>query len=538
MGEELRLLWNKNQRNIQSEKHLIVLSYYYLTALEKLEPESEILKIGIKNNFMRELSETELDSIELFLSNNFEIEDISQLLLDYLNMVDYTPQMMFTSSNESVLSLASSYFDFTNNEFADFCSGNGAMLSKALKNKAKIIKGIEINELTHQLSILRLWLEHGTLLTDEIIRADIFEYFEKNPEEKFEQIFSEFPLSLRRKNKYVFEGIEINQNSDWGFISLIMNQLKERGRAVVISTVGIETRKTDEKIREHFIREGYIEEVIALPPRILTGTGIPSFMLVLSHGNDFIRFTDASDVYSNAGRVRLLEEKDVEKIINSDNIKIDVPNEKVLKEGRLSPEFYLLPELKGGTKLEKIAAILNSRPLRKQEIDEYSAAENTGMQLIRLSHVKNGQILDGDFVSKVIPKLIELKNLDIIVTRTGSTLNVALYQEEEDIRSFVDENFFVIRVNNNDWNPYYLFAYFQSEMGQKYLSSIYSGATIQRVNKKDLLQIDIPFMELTLQNKIAEKTEEYLEKINQLQLSLEIIQDEKDEVMSSWFKEG
>ena len=498
MGKELRLLWNKNQRNIQSEKHLIVLSYYYLTALEKLEPESEILKIGIKNNFMRELSETELDSIELFLSNNFEIEDISQLLLDYLNMVDYTPQMMFTSSNESILSLASSYFEFTNNEFADFCSGNGAMLSKALKNKAKIIKGIEINELTHQLSILRLWLEHGTLLTDEIIRADIFEYFEKNPEEKFEQIFSEFPLSLRRKDKYIFEGIEINQNSDWGFISLIMNQLKERGRAVVISTVGIETRKTDEKIREHFIREGYIEEVIALPPRILTGTGIPSFMLVLSHGNDSIRFTDASDVYSNAGRVRLLEEKDV----------------------------------------EKIAAILNSRPLRKQEIDEYSAAENTGMQLIRLSHVKNGQILDGDFVSKVIPKLIELKNLDIIVTRTGSTLNVALYQEEEDIRSFVDENFFVIRVNNNDWNPYYLFAYFQSEMGQKYLSSTYSGATIQRVNKKGLLQIDIPFMELTLQNKIAEKTEEYLEKINQLQLSLEIIQDEKDEVMSSWFKEG
>lgn len=537
MDTKLWSFWDKARGHFHSEKYLIVLSYYYLELLTQKEPKSEILKTDIKGNLMRELSREELDSIDTFLKEDFKLEDIKQLLIDFFTMIDYSPQMMHSSSNESILNLAGSFLDTTKSEFADFCSGNGAMLSKALKNKAENIKGIEINGVSRQLSILRLWLEQGTLLTDEIIHADVFEYFEKNPEEKFHQIFSEFPLGLRRKEKYVFEDIEINQNSDWGFISLVMNQLKEDGRAVVISTVGIETRKSDEKIKEHFIREGYIEEIIALPAGILTGTGIPSFMLILSYGNESIRFTDASEIYSKAGRVRLFEEKDIEKIINSDNLKVDVPIEKVLEEGRLSPEFYLLPEIKGGIKLGEIADILNSRSVRKKEIDEYSAAENTGVQLIRLSHVKKGQILDGDFISKAMPKLVELKDLDLIVTRTGSTLNVALYQEE-DMHSFVDENFFVIRLNNNDWNPYYLFAYLQSEMGQKYLSSAYSGATIQRVNKKDLLQLDIPVMELTLQNKIAEKTQEYLEKINQLQFSLEVIKDEKDEVISSWFKEG
>lgn len=538
MDTKVKTFWNEVRRNFQPEKHLIVLSYYYLEVLSHKEPESEILKADIKSSFMRELSEEELDLIATFLNEDFELEDLKKLLIDFFTMVDYSQQMMYSSSNESILNLASSYFDFAEGEFADFCSGNGAMLSKALKNSAENIKGIEINRLSQQLSILRLWLEQGTLLTDEIIHADIFEYFEKNPREKFHQIFSEFPLGLRRKEKYIFEGIEINQNSDWGFISLVMNQLEEDGRAVVISSVGIETRKSDEKIREHFIGEGYIEEIIALPAGILTGTGVPSFMMVLSYGNESIRFTDASEIYSKAGRVRLLEKKDIENIINSENIKAEVPIEKVLEKGRLSPDYYLLPEIKEAIKLGEIADILNSRPVQKKEIDKYSTAENTGIQLIRLSHVKDGQILDGDFISKAIPKLIELKNLDLIVTRIGSTLNVALYQEEEDMRSFVDENFFVVRLNHEDWNPYYLYAYLQSEMGQKYLSSVYSGTTIQRVNKKDLLQLDIPVMELTLQKKIAEKTREYLGKINQLQFTLEMLKDEKNEVTSSWFKEG
>lgn len=538
MDTEVKTFWNEVRRNFPPEKHLIVLSYYYLEVLSQKQPESEILKTDIKSYFMRELSEKELDLIATFSNEDFELEDLKKLLIDFFTMVDYSQQIMHSSSNESILNLTSSYFDFTESGFADFCSGNGAMLSKALKNSAENIKGIEINRLSQQLSILRLWLEQGALLTDEIIHADVFEYFEKNPGEKFHQIFSEFPLGLRRKEKYIFEGIELNQNSDWGFISLVMNQLEEDGRAVVISTVGIETRKSDEKIREHFIGEGYIEEIIALPAGILTGTGIPSFMMVLSYGNESIRFTDASEIYSKVGRVRLLEKKDIENIINSENIKVEVPIEKVLQKGRLSPEYYLLPEIKEGIKLEKIADILNSRPVRKKEIDEYSTAENSGIQLIRLSHVKDGQILDGDFISKAMPKLVELKNLDLIVTRTGSTLNVALYQEEEDMRSFVDENFFVVRLIHEDWNPYYLFAYLQSEMGQKYLSSVYSGTTIQRVNKKDLLQLDIPVMELSLQKIIAEKTREYLEKINQLQFSLEMVKDEKDEEISSWFKEG
>lgn len=45
---------------------------------------------------------------------------------------------------------------------------------------------------------------------------------------------------------------------------------------------------------------------------------------------------------------------------------------------------------------EKIPDILNSHSFCKK-IVEYSASENTDTELIRLSHVKNNQIYDGDF---------------------------------------------------------------------------------------------------------------------------------------------
>lgn len=538
MDKKLWSILSMNRGISHSENYLLIISYHYLELLEKENPESEILKTSLKEDIKYKLNSEELKVVELFKKEGFDLEETKDVLIKYFNMINYSQQMMESSSNDSILNLASSFFDFQKDGFVDFCSGNGAMLSKALEKKANNIKGIEINETSHMLSILRLWLEHGKLFTDNIIQSDIFEYFEENPDEKFQQIFSEFPLGLRRKEKYIFEGIEINEKSDWGFISLVMNQLKEDGRAIVISTVGIETRKADEEIREHFIREGYIEEIIALPPGILTRTGIPSYMLLLSRDNKSIKFTNASEIFSNAGRLRLFEDKDIEQILNSDDNKINVPLDKVLEEGRLSPEFYLLPEISGAIKLSEIADILSSRPVMKSEVDKISLDENTGIQLIRLSHIKNGQILDGDFITNTIPKLVELENLDLIVTRNSSTLNVALYQSEEDMRSFVDENFFIIRLKENSDLAYYLLSYLQSDMGRKYLSSAYSGVTIKRINKKDLLQLNIPRIDSVLQNKIAMKTKEYIEKINQLQLSLELVKDEQKEKINSWFKEG
>lgn len=536
MNKNTSEIMDRFRGHIGSDDYLTALAYAYLEKIEQEEYSDKILEVGLKDYFQKHLSQEEIDMLQKEIIRNYSLTDLKETLSYLFQAIDYSRQSMMASSNDSIINLVSHFFDFKQSQFADFCSGNGAVLSEALNQGAEAIKGIEISELSAQLSVLRLWLEHGYLNEKDIVQADIFEYFNARPNEKYEEIFSQFPLAAQRKEDYLFEGIRVNKRSDWGFISLVMNQLKEEGKAVVISSMAIETRKVDEEIREHFIQNGYIEQVILLPAGILTGTGIPSFLLVLSYGNKSIRFNDASEIYSGRGRVRYISEEDVEQIIKKESNQINVSIEEVAKKGRLSPNFYLLPKLEEGKALEAFVEVLNSRSIRKKEMDEYSTNKNRGFEIIRSSHVKNGQIDSGNLLKEKIPRLVELKDQDILVTRISSNLNVALYQKDE-MTSFVDENFFVLRTKDKKVNPYYLLAYLQSELGQKYLLSNYSGVTIQRINKKDLLAFKIPMVDSESQEIIANKMKNSIEEIEQVQLKLEILEEEKEEAINTWFKE-
>ncbi|MDN6195656.1 MAG: N-6 DNA methylase [Atopostipes suicloacalis] len=538
MERKVQKLADRLRGHIHSEDYLSAIGYIYLYVLEKENPESKVLKTNLKNNFKESMSENERNQIlRILMKQISSSEELKEVLIHLFRTIDYSRQTMMASSNDSILNLAPSFFIFDQGTFADFCSGNGAMLSKALDNGAESVKGIEISTLSHDLSVLRLWLEHGQLMEEEITEADVFQYFQKHPDEKYQEIFSQFPLGILRKEDYVFEGISINKKSDWAFIALAMNQLKENGRAVLISSMNVETRKVDEEIRQHFIQKGYIEEIISLPSGILSGTNIPSFLIILSHKNDTIRFTDASEIYSESGRVRYISEEDLLKISESKKQQVEMPIQEVQEKGRLNPSFYLLPELSEGVALEKLVEVLNSRSMTKKEMNDYSTDKNYGYEVIRSSHVKEGKIEAGNLVQGDIEKLVELEDKDLILTRISSNLRVALYQKDN-ITSFIDENFYVLRVKDQAIDPYYLLAYLQSDLGQNYLLSNYSGVTIQRINKKDLMHFKVPMTDESQEEKIAKEMKEYIEEIERLELKVELAKEEQSEGINQYFKEG
>lgn len=522
--------------HLSSDVYLIAFASGYLSVLEQEDPTSEILTLNIKEQLDTYLSPQEQDVVHNKIIKSLSLLELKDVLLHLLTTIDYSKQTMMASSNDSILNIAAPFFSFTKGTFADLCSGNGAMLSEALTHGAEIIKGIEVNALARSFSILRLWLEHEYLAHEDIVHADVFEYFDKHLNETYEEIFSQFPLGLIRQDDYVFEGITVSKHSDWGFISLVMNQLKEHGRAVVISSFAIETRKADEDIRKHFIEQGYLEEVIVLPAGILAGTNIPTFLLVLSHGNASIRFTDASEIYSEKGRIRSLTKEDVEQIHASCESQVSLPLEEVATHGRLHPAFYLLPELEEGVPLEDFVTVLNSRSIRKKEMDTYTTDQNTGIEFIRSSHVRDGKIERGTLVQAPIPNMVELEDKDVLVTRTGSNVTVALYRKDQ-MTSFVDENFFVLRVLNTQLDPYYLVAYLQSEVGEKYLQSNYSGVTIQRITKKDLLAFKVPLVDAPTQKERAKTLKQKMDEIATLERTLECLKQEKKDTLDQWFQE-
>ena len=63
----------------------------------------------------------------------------------------------------------------------------------------------------------------------------------------------------------------------------MFSSLNEKGQAAIICSQGILFRGNEEvKIRENMIKEDVIEGIVALPPKLFYGTGIPGCVLILN----------------------------------------------------------------------------------------------------------------------------------------------------------------------------------------------------------------------------------------------------------------
>jgi type I restriction enzyme M protein len=73
-------------------------------------------------------------------------------------------------------------------------------------------------------------------------------------------------------------GIPPSQDkADFAFIQHMFSSLNRTGQAAIICSQGILFRGSEEeKIRENMIKEDIIEGIIALPPKLFYGTGIPA----------------------------------------------------------------------------------------------------------------------------------------------------------------------------------------------------------------------------------------------------------------------
>ena len=63
----------------------------------------------------------------------------------------------------------------------------------------------------------------------------------------------------------------------------MFSSLNGKGRAAIICSQGILFRgNEEEEIRKNMIKEDIIEVIIALPPKLFYGTGIPGCVLILN----------------------------------------------------------------------------------------------------------------------------------------------------------------------------------------------------------------------------------------------------------------
>lgn len=148
----------------------------------------------------------------------------------------------------------------------------------------------------------------------------------------YDRVLANFPFSMDWDNKIAAKdpynrfkfGIPPGQDkADFAFIQHMFSSLNQNGQAAIICSQGILFRgNEEEKIRENMIKEDVIEGIVALPPKLFYGTGIPGCVLILNRNKlqnrkNKIIFVYATKDYEE-GKVRnKLRVSDIQKIISA-----------------------------------------------------------------------------------------------------------------------------------------------------------------------------------------------------------------------------
>ena len=112
------------------------------------------------------------------------------------------------------------------------------------------------------------------------------------------------------------------KNGDYAFLLHLIASLKSSGRGAIILPHGVLFRGNAEGvIREKLIRQGFIEGIIALPPNLFYGTGIPACIIVIDKAKAKERtgifMIDASRGFRKDGNKNRLRHQDIHKVVDT-----------------------------------------------------------------------------------------------------------------------------------------------------------------------------------------------------------------------------
>ena len=127
-------------------------------------------------------------------------------------------------------------------------------------------------------------------------------------------------------------------------------------------------------------------------------------------------------------------------------------------------------------------------------------------------------LIDGDLSDVFLPnKMIQsdafskmiLKENDLIISKSGQPYKIAVFTKPQfeswRVQQIVPSgNMYVIELDTNRINPYYVKVFLESQQGKALLNSRSNQATIINISRKELENLDIPVPPLSVQNKIAE----------------------------------
>ncbi|MBZ9623243.1 N-6 DNA methylase [Clostridium sp. FP2] len=381
--------------------------------------------------------------------------------------------------------------------------------------------------------------------------------FKENDNElkRFDYVIMNYPFSLRlddaekiveedKFNRFVY-GKPPRSNADMLFISHGIKSLKDKGKAVAITTGGTLFRSGAEaQIRENILASDLIEAVISLPSNLYRTTGIPVNIIIFNKNKEQgyknkILFINAEAMYESIRRGQhTLAKEHIERIVDAYRGKkaieefsalVDVSE---LKETNLMPSRYVV---KTELNIEPYGEVVfNKEKLKELEkcktlgdisefyrginiVSDESEYKEGNYKVINLANVQEGKVNIEALSRYNIKNNARVESYlvqegDIIISSRGvkgvSTKVCVIPKHEGKV--LLSQNFIGIRVKQGI-SPEYIKEFLACPLGQFLIMNRQIGTSIITINPKDLKEVLVVLLPLEDQIKIINehKVEEF-----------------------------
>ena len=515
-------------------EHSIALAYIYLLFLRHDSSITDLSKLidssvedkDVKDFLVRITGQSKWTPNFDSASRWFSEDGLTSFILHHSREEGETPA--------SIIELALSLLDIKEGEeVADFGCYYGSFLVQAFNtHPTSKLYGYDLN--AEAVAITKIKMS----LLEAASHIELKDVFELNADKRYDKTFSNYPLGVRLKAlpaeskavvdaQIAFGESRRASSADWYFNYLLLNSVKQGGRAIGIMTNGSAQNRLDASARKYFIENGLIEKVISLPAGLLSNTGIPVTLIVLSRGNKGIRFVDASDLAVGGRRRNTISPEGIKEIL--DRCKADGEHSIYRRtedpwqdEWSLSASKYLEKQitLENAVSLGELTTLITrGTSLGAKALDELATDEDTGNKLLLLKDISDSRI------SSELPNIssIDSKNeryclqpSDLVLSKSGAPFKVAVVNPDEESKVLASGNLYIVRLDREKIDPHYALAFLSSKVGKELLLRASAGTTIPSISVQNLKTIPIPLVPMAQQRKIAREHQKLLDEIEAL----------------------
>ncbi len=513
-------------------------SRYVVTAVyQKFSPWGnipEIVKISL-NEFV-------LEDVRKGIEN-LSFDEMRSLVEDMISG-DYRYLKAADKSNSAIASLAAELMDIRNGDLvADFGCGEGGFLAAASRwcrenHKEARFYGVEIDDLNCEIARMAMEILN---IDSKIVRNDILNRTEESLKYDRAYLYPPFALKTTSGISYKsrrFPGVMLPKISpEWYFVDRLLEDMREDSRIVAVLPEKLMYYTWDRSYREALIKSGLIEAVIELPNNALNGISTKVMIMVLSEGNESVRFIDASRMIRKSSGKTV--EPDIRSIMSEYRSYADKT-----EHGRkvwineiindydclLTPSSLITvrPDVENGIRLGDIAQLDTGvqYTLAKFEKTGRLALNHTQYRLLTSADISEEGRIDFDRLENYAVNVEDfaqkysVRKGDLVITSKSTKVKIAVVNQEPEGKVIVTGGMLIVRPEPG-YDSYFLKGYLDSAEGKKQLALIQKGSTILSISENDLKNIIIPRFPIERQTELGSKVENLLKDIAELEDKLE-----------------